>query len=273
MKHSYHIGAPVELLLIITFLLAIFLYIGAGVKSSTRSYLKKWPASRYAFWIFGVISASTAVVGPLAARAHSDFTAHMVGHLLLGMLAPLLLVLAAPMTLLLRTLSVTKARQLAFLLKSPPVRTVSHPIVASILNIGGLWVLYTTDLYAAMQANALLHLAVHIHVFLAGYVFTAAMIYIDPAPHRLGFVYRTVVFIIALAGHAILSKYIYAHPPNGVPAEQAEEGGMLMYYGGDAIDLVLICILCFQWYKSTRPRAPLSAPTRKHPKGKHLRSV
>ncbi len=57
---------------------------------------------------------------------------------------------------------------------------------------------------------------------------------------------------IALACHGILSKYIYVHPAIGVPVAQAKTGSILMYYGGDVIDLILIIILCYQWYKATR---------------------
>jgi putative membrane protein len=187
-----------------------------------------------------------------------DFTAHMVGHLLLGMIAPILLVLAAPITLALRTLDVQSARRLSKVLKSWPLRFLSNPITASALNIGGLWILYTTGLYGLMHQNVLLHALVHFHVFIAGYLFTASMIYMDPAPHRFSFMFRAIVFTISLAGHDILSKYIFAHPPSGVTKVQAENGGMLMYYAGDAIDVALICILCYQWFKATRPKGSLA---------------
>ncbi|MDQ0246613.1 putative membrane protein [Bacillus fengqiuensis] len=256
-NHIHH-GSIVSfgLLFSLPFVLALIIYVFAAVISNRHH--KQWPLYRYAFWIFGVLCAAAAVVGPLAHRSHVDFMAHMIGHLLLGMLAPLFIVLAAPMTLILRTLSTLPARRLSRVLKSWPAGMLTNPIVASFLNIGGLWILYTTDLYAVMQQNALLHIVVHIHVFLAGYVFTLSIIYIDPTPHRFSFMYRAIVLVISLAGHGILSKYIYAHPPDGVPAEQAEIGGMLMYYGGDAIDLILIWIFCFQWFKATRPRAVLS---------------
>lgn len=256
-NHLHHgSGFAFDLFLALPFLLALIVYILAVALSNRRH--RRWPLYRYTFWIFGVICAAAAVVGPLADRSHMDFTAHMIGHLLLGMLAPLFTVLAAPMTLLLRTLSTLRARRLSRALKSWPAGILTHPIVASFLNVGGLWILYTSDLYAAMQQNALLHIVVHIHVFLAGYLFTLSMIYIDPTPHRFSFIYRAIVLVISLAGHGILSKYIYAHPPEGVPAAQAETGGMLMYYGGDAIDLILIWIFCFQWFKATRPPAALS---------------
>lgn len=231
----------------------LILYTLAAFISSRR--LKRWPLHRTICWSLGVFCAAFAMIGPLADRAHVDFSAHMLGHLLLGMLAPLLMALAAPITLVLRTIPVIHARQLSFILKSKPIRILSNPLAASFLNIGGLWTLYTTGLYAAMHQSIFLHLFIHIHVFLAGYLFTVSIIYIDPSPHKTGFVYRAIVLIAALAGHGILSKYIYAHPPEGVPAVQAEAGAMLMYYGGDAIDLVLIFILCYQWFKAARPRA------------------
>ncbi|WNS73945.1 cytochrome c oxidase assembly protein [Bacillus sp. DTU_2020_1000418_1_SI_GHA_SEK_038] len=250
-NHIHHFSGnsfgPVLLLLLI---IALIIYILAVVISNRR--YKRWPLYRTAFWISGVICIAAAAVGPVA--NHADFTAHMLGHLLIGMLAPLLLALAAPMTLFLRILNVKFARRLSRILKSLPVKVVSNPAVASLLNVGGLWVLYTTELYGAMQKNMILHVLIHIHVFLAGYLFTISMIYIDPTPHRTSFVYRAIIFVIALAGHGILSKYIYIHPPSNVPLEQAEIGGMLMYYGGDAVDIIIIFILCLQWYRASRPR-------------------
>ena len=236
-------------------LLAIGFYIGAVLATNRRIRLRKWPWLRTISFVTGVLLAAAAVVGPLSRQSHVDFTTHMVGHLLLGMLAPLLIALAAPMTLLLRTLNVHSARKLNRLLQRHPIRFFTHPIAASILNIGGLWLLYTTNLYTAMHANLLLHVVVHIHVFIAGYLFTISLLYIDPVSHRLSFPYRTTVFVLALAGHGILSKFIYAYPPEGVPVEQARNGALLMYYGGDAVDLLLIFILFRHWYKSVRPHA------------------
>lgn len=235
-------------------LLAIGVYIGAVIITNRRGRLRKWPWLRTVSFISGVLFAAAAVVGPLSRQSHADFTAHMAGHLLLGMLAPLLIALAAPMTLVMRALNVHLGRKLSRLLQSSFAGFFTHPIVASILNIGGLWLLYTTGLYSAMHANIWLHIIIHIHVFLAGYLFTISLIYIDPVFHRFSFTYRTVVFIVALAGHGILSKFIYAYPPAGVPTEQARVGAMLMYYGGDAVDLLLIFILFKHWYQSVRLR-------------------
>lgn len=188
----------------------------------------------------------------------ANFPVHMLGHLLLGMLGPLLIAFSAPMALLLRSIPVPFARRISRLLRSKPVHFIAHPLVAALLNIGGLWILYASGLFIAMHHSFILHLAVHFHVFATGFLFTVSLIYVDVVPYRRSFRIRAFILIIAMAGHGILSKYLYAHPPDGVPSEQAKLGGMLMYYGGDAVDLILVLWLCMQWYKSSRPRSAAS---------------
>ena len=230
--------------------LAAAVYLGA-IRSSRRR--GRWPFPRTAEWLSGVAVAAGAVhlaLPPVGA----GFVGHMASHLLLGMLAPLLLVLAAPGTLALRSLPVVPARRLSGVLRSGPVRVLTHPIPAAVLNVGGLWLLYATPLYGAMHANPLLLAAVHAHVFAAGYLFTFSIAGPDPAPHRPALAVRAVVLLAAIAGHSVLAKYLYAHPPGGVSAADATTGSQLMYYGGDAIELCLIVALGAAWYRSTRPR-------------------
>lgn len=243
------VGFDVAVILI---LITLFLAYPLAAYITSRKF-RKWPLHRCIFWGLGVVTAGAAVTGPLAALAHHNFTAHMTGHLLLGMLAPLFLVVAAPMTLFLRTLPVHLARRFTFVLKSRPLQFVTNPLTAAVLNIGGLYLLYTTALYSMMHQSLILHIIVHLHVFLAGYLFTASIIYMDITPHRYSYTYRAIVLILALAGHKILSKHIYAYPPDGMGKGEAEAGGMLMYYGGDLVDAVLIVILCYHWYKAAAP--------------------
>ncbi|OPD54694.1 cytochrome c oxidase assembly protein [Bacillus anthracis] len=256
-NHLHHeIWNALDILLFVFILIMLIIYIVATILSN-RHY-KRWPLYRSVFWVLGLICVAIAVVGPLAHRAHNDFTVHMLVHLLLGMLAPIFIALAAPMTLFLRTLNVKAARRLSRILKSRPLQILTRPIIATLLNLGGLWILYTTNLYSMMHESILLHLFIHFHVFIAGYLFTTSMIYVDLISHRYSYMYRSIILIIASAGHGILSKYIYAHPPAGVVTEQAEMGGVLMYYGGDFVDIVLIFILCLQWSRGNRQRTKVN---------------
>ncbi|WP_215191597.1 cytochrome c oxidase assembly protein [Exiguobacterium sp. s7] len=250
--HVQTTGGAYEVVVIILLLTAFLAYPFAAMVTS-RAY-KPWPLRRYLFWMTGIACVGLTLSGPLAAFAHLNFVGHMIGHLLLGMLAPLLIALSAPMTLLLRTLDVQTARKVTNLLKSSLFQFLTNPITASVLNIGGLYLLYMTDLYALMYQSIFLYALIHFHVFAAGYLFTVSLIYVDVTSHRYSYIYRSLVLIAALAAHKILAKLIYASPPIGVARGEAEAGAMWMYYGGDGVDLILILILCTHWYKATAPR-------------------
>lgn len=252
MKHNHLVHSQFnyfELILMIGLLFMLIIYCYAAFFGRTR--YKKWPKYRFIFWFLGLACIAIALVGPIAHSSHFNFVSHMYAHLLLGMLAPLLIALSYPLTLLLRSIKVQHARFITRMLNSKIIGFLSNPVTASLLNIGGLWILYTTNLYSLMHQYKLIHLFVHFHIFLAGYLFTISMIYFDPTPHRYPFSYRSICMILALAGHDILSKFIFAHPPYQVPIEQSQAGGKVMYYGGDIIDLLIIFILCLQWYKTS----------------------
>ncbi|TSI04498.1 cytochrome c oxidase assembly protein [Lysinibacillus sp. BW-2-10] len=234
--------------LILPYLIAVY---------ASNKKKRKWPLYRIVLWSAGVVCISLSILGPVAKMAHTSFQAHMATHLLLGMLGPLLLVFSAPMTLLVRTLPVRFARKVSKFLKSTYIQFVSHPITASILNIGGLWILYTTDLFNLMHSSTVLYIFIHFHVFLAGYIFTVSMINVDLSPRRTSFQLRAVVLVLAMAGHSILSKWIYANPPVGIEQADAKVGAMLMYYGGDLIDLIIVIAVCAQYFKLKQPEPVL----------------
>jgi putative membrane protein len=246
-----------HLLLAVPFAVSLLAYLVAVYLSRHRGH---WPGYRSALWTAGVVACVAGVAGPLAERGESSFPAHMWGHLVMGMLGPVALVLSAPFTLALRTLNVTWARRLARALASAPFRFVSHPLTAAALSLGGLWVLYSTPLFAAAQEYMAVHAFVHIHILITSYLLTNAIIGIDPNRHRMKPAYRAVVLVIFMAGHRVLAKHIFAHPPPAVPVDQAQVGAMIMYYGGDILDILIILVLCFQWYSTRRPAMAVRTP-------------
>lgn len=247
------------LVLAVPFLAAAVVYVAAMASSRRRG--RPWPWYRAVFWVAGMAAAAAGFIGPLATTAHTSFAAHMGAHLLVGMVAPLLLVLGAPVTLALRALDVGPARRVSWMLRSPLVRVLTTPIVAAVLNVGALWVLYLTPMYDLMQDVMLVHWLVMLHFLLAGYLYTVSLVAIDPSPHKSGFVVRASVLAISLAAHGVLAKLLYANPPPGVNVADAHAGAQLMFYGGDAVDFVLIALLCAEWYRTTgrRRQAALTA--------------
>jgi putative membrane protein len=217
---------------------------------------RSWPAGRAACWYAGTAAAASGMLGPTT----DGFVPHMAGHLLLGMVAPLLLALAAPGTLALRALPARHARRLSRMLATPAVRALTHPVTAAALAGGGSWLVYTTALYPAMMHRAAVHLAVQIHLLLAGFLLATAVAGVDPLPHRPPRAVRAAALLAFLAAHAILAKYLYGHPPPGVPAPDGRAGAILMYYGGDLVDLALVTVFCWQWYDPPRFRVGARRP-------------
>jgi putative membrane protein len=211
---------------------------------------RAWPPARTVAWLAGCVCTLAAVTGPLATASTRSWTAHMAGHLLLGMLAPLLLVLGAPVTLALRALSAGPARRLVRVLRSRPLRVLTEPAVAALLSVGGLWLLYATPLLAVAHTNQAVGLLVHAHVLLSGYLYTAVLVGRDPLPHRRGTTHLLVVLVLALAAHDVLAKSLYAYGYAPMVMSDLQEGAQLMYYGGDAVDVLLAVLVCRRWYRS-----------------------
>ncbi len=218
---------------------------------------RRWSGWRVAFFAAGAGLLAVAVLPPVVALAHHDLRGHMAQHLLVGMLAPLGLVLGAPVTLALRTLSVPAARRVTAVLRSRPVRVLSHPATAALLNVGGMAVLYATPLYVAMLASPALHHAVHVHFLAAGYLFTWAVLAgPDPAPHPSPMRTRLGVLFLSMAAHATLGKLMYGLLlPRGTPhdADEIRAAAQLMYYGGDLAEVLLAVALFAAWYRGRSP--------------------
>ena len=228
---------------------------------------RRWSAWRTSAFVAGAALLAVAAWPPLARFAHGDLRGHMVQHLLVGMLAPLGLVLAAPVTLALRTLSVPAARRVTGVLRSRPVQALSYPATAMGLNVGGMYALYLTPLYAATLTSPALHHLVHVHFLAVGYLFTWAILAgPDPAPHPPGFRMRLGVLLLSMAAHAVLGKLMYGYGwPRGTPhgADEIRAAAQLMYYGGDLAEVLLAVALFATWYRARAPRpaSPHPLPT------------
>src|SRR5690606_2462740 len=137
------------------------LYLGAIAREAARH--RRWPARRIFFFAGGCALLLAALLPPVMDIAHHSLRGHMLQHLLLGMFAPLGLVLGAPGTLLLRTLPVRAARALMTFLRVRVVRVVIHPLTAALLDMGGMYLLYLTPLYALSRHDPFLHGFIHLH--------------------------------------------------------------------------------------------------------------
>jgi len=216
------------------------LYLGGVARLRGRRVHWRW--RRSVAFVLGIALLAVTLLSPPAAH-DDDFTVHMVQHLLLGMVAPVFLALSAPVTLALRVARPDHRRLLVKLLHSLPARTLTHPMTAAVLSVGGLGVLYEMGLYALAERSAWIHVLVHAHFVVAGYLFTASIIGLDPRRNQPNMLLRCGVLVAAFGAHDTIAKLLYAHGPAAW-----QTGAEVMWYGGDAADVLLVAVLFAQWY-------------------------
>lgn len=217
-------------------------YVVCAVRAESR---QGWPLRRTSAFVAGAALVALALSPPFDAFAHDDFSGHAAQHLLIAMVAPLLLVLGMPVTLLLRALPHAAARGLGSLLNTAPVRVLSTPLVALQLSSGGLVLLYFTDLYRWSTESPTVHLLVHVHLVLSGFLFAWVIVGLDPSPHRASVRTRLFTLAAAIVVHSAVSQLLYAGLWVRVdePARQLQAAGSLMYFGGDIAELLLALVM------------------------------
>lgn len=232
-----------------------------------------WPVGRTISWFVGLAIVAWASFGGLGNYSHVLFSAHMVTHMMLSMVAPIFLILAAPVTLALRTLpgprqpgEIAPRQLLLAFLHSRFSQFVTHPLVGPALFIGSLYGLYFTGIFDALMHNHWGHSVMELHFLAVGSLYYYVLIGIDPAPRKLQPLLRFGMLLVTIPFHAFFSiavmssKTIFAgdyweflHRPyrTDLLADQYLGGGIAWAMG--EIPLVLVMGAIFvQWYKSDR---------------------
>lgn len=276
MNHAAHdVGSAWGLAALVVVLL--LLGYGAAVVRLRARAGRTWRVGRTVAFTAGVLAAALALsplvsgVGDVGGAAGPTARAHMAQHVLLGMVAPLGLVLGAPSTLALAVLPVAARRRGVAVLRSRPVRVLTHPLAAGALHVGGLYALYVTPLYARTLASPTVHGLVLAHFVLAGSLFAWALVGPERAARRPGPAWRVGVLVGASAAHGYLAKLLYARagdlPPGGHhTVAELQDAAQWMYYAGDLAEVALAVALFAGWYRRagrrTGPPRGVLAPAR-----------
>jgi putative membrane protein len=225
---------------------------GWGVERLRRRG-RRWPVARTAAFAGGLAVLVVALCSGLAAYDTTDFSLHMVQHLLLAMVAPPLLALGAPVTLGLQAGSRTVQRRILTVLHSPPVTFITHPVVTWLLFGGTLIGLYFTPLYALTLRHPILHDLVHVHFVIVGMLFIWPVVGLDPHRWRLPYGARLLYVLVALPFHSIIGLALTTSTTQMWAAHTVADqqaGGGVMLLGGDLITLAIFVIVFFQWARA-----------------------
>jgi cytochrome c oxidase assembly factor CtaG/putative copper export protein len=174
----------------------------------------KWQWFRSVNWVIGLLVLTYITSGPPSVYGRVLFSAHMVDHMALTMVAPIFLVLGAPVTLALRALpargdgSRGLREWLLVFVHSKFSQFVTHPIVAAGNFAGSIVLFYYSDAFGFAMREHVGHELMNLHFALTGYIFVLSMIGTDPLPRRAPYPMRLLLLLATMGFHAFFGVAI-----------------------------------------------------------------
>jgi putative membrane protein len=231
--------------------------------------VKKWEA--ICFW-FGWFFTAVALVSPLHAWGEALFSAHMVQHEILMLIAAPLFVLGRPMIAILKALPGKWAGQLARFGNSPAWqnfwRAVTYPLNAWMIHAVALWVWHIPFLFQATLENDFVHSLQHSSFFFSALLFWWALMHGRARMRGYGiavlYVFTTAMHTGALGAlitFATKTLYpAYAATTQAwhlTPLEDQQLGGLIMWIPAGLVYVVAGLALFAAWLRESETRVKL----------------
>ena len=184
-----------------------------GVGKVTRRG-DSWSWFRTVNWVVGLVVLTYVTSGPPSVYGRVLFSAHMVDHMALTMVAPIFLVLGAPVTLALRALPARRDSSrgprewLLIFVHSKFSQLVTHPLFAAANFAGSIVLFYYSDAFGYAMRDHVGHELMNLHFALTGYIFVLTMIGTDPLPRRAPYPMRLLLLLATMGFHAFFGVAI-----------------------------------------------------------------
>lgn len=214
---------------------------------------RPWSAWRTAAFVGGVLVVVIATQSGLAAYDDTNFTAHVVQHLLLMNLAPPLLAMGAPVTLALQASSRSTTTRLLKILHSPPARLLTHPLLAGGLVVTTMYGYFLTPLYRLSIENTWFHYYTHLHFLLAGSLYWWPIVGADVLPRRWGHGAKLLLLFSAIPWSSFLGIAILEMSTPIAPAytlADTHAGGGVLWAASELFTVVFALVVFADWAKA-----------------------
>jgi cytochrome c oxidase assembly factor CtaG/putative copper export protein len=235
-----------------------------------------WPMGRTIAWLCGCVVLLFATSSGIGRYMPAMFSMHMAAHMLLSMLTPILLALGGPVTLALRALPAAGRGEppgprewILIALHSKLSRFLTHPIVATVVFVVGVYALYLGGIFDAVAGSHGAHVLMNLHFMVSGYLFYWAVIGIDPTPRPIPPVAKLGMVFASLALHAVFGvvmmdtqtvlggafyRSLHLSWHTDLLADQ-RLGGAIAWAAGEVPLAVVIIALLIQWRRSDQRTA------------------
>jgi putative membrane protein len=228
--------------------LSSVLYFVGTLKLWRQSYkgggIRQWQA---ACFVAGWLIAALALVSPLDPMGEVLFSAHMVQHELLMVVAAPLMVLGRPLAVFVWALPLSLRRGIGHATRSKPVDIfwsfITHPSAAWTIHALVLWVWHAPPFFQASILNSTVHTFQHISFLFAALLFWWALFQTRPRHGGSGV---AIIYLLTTAMHtgllgALLTfstrLWYPVYAPTAVawgltPIEDQQLGGLIMWVPG-----------------------------------------
>lgn len=241
------------------------LYLTAAALVPVRNPGERWPLGRTAFFLAGLAVAAFATNGSIAVYDQVLFSAHMLGHLALVMVAPALLVAGRPLRLALQSAPPRRRERLARAARGRVVSLLTAPPVALATYAAVIVGSHLTGVMDTIMRNTWAGQVEHLVYLLAGCQFFVLVVGDEPIRWRLGSPARWLLLAVAMAVDTFTGVVLMQGTtpvgllPSGLHVDALSDtrtGGAIMWFGGDAIMAAVMIVLVITWLRTVESATP-----------------
>ncbi len=251
----------------ILILLAGAIYL-LGVARYERATGAAWSRKRTVSFLGALVLILVATESVVALYDMTLFTAHMIQHLMLIMVAAGLIAMAAPLELALATVPGAPGRWLNEAAGSKVGEILGHPITGLLLYAIFIPATHLTSLFNLMLTHMWVHHLEQFGFLVVGYLFWRPVVAIEPTRHPLQPGLRLVYLALAvpidtftglalaMSGHEMFHAYTtQPRTWGGSLIGDLHAGGAIMWIGGDFLMLLAMIPVAIQWMRDEERKA------------------
>ena len=247
-------------------------YLAGSRRVSHRHPARPWPAGRTASFLAGLLIVAVATQSSVAVYDDVLFTAHMVQHVLLIMVAPPLLVYGRPITLCLHAVRNPAHARVKRILRSPLARALTWPPGVTALYAVVVAVTHTPLVMDLVLRDPVAHAGEHLLYLAAGYLYFLPIVGSEPTGRRISYPARYLMLLLGMQidtvvglalliqGRAIFPGYARAARHWGPTLlGDLHAGGVTMWAGSDVVMAALTVVLSVAFVHDRRRAGRLGA--------------
>lgn len=217
---------------------------------------------RHASFVAGWLTLALALTSPLHTLGEQIFSAHMLQHEILILVSAPLISASHPAATCLWAFAPAHRQQVGAWLHNietkSPVRLLTRPLSAWLLEAGALWIWHIPVLYQATLTSDLVHAAQHLSFLITAIIFWTALYGVGRSAMTYGtgtlYVFGTAVHCSALGALLTFSSVLW-YPAYATttqrwgltPLQDQQLGGVIMWVPSAVVFLVVGLALFARW--------------------------